>query len=308
MSLVEARVENGAGHLLLNRPAAINALSSAMIDQLYATLVDWAEDPAVREVVIAGAGRGFCAGADVRELRQVIIEERGDPVDFLAREYRLDALVATYPKPYTARLHGIVMGGGMGVSIHGSHRVAALGTTLAMPEVTIGLWPDVGMMYHLARLPGEAGTYMALTGLTVTGAEAGRLGLVNIVETADEPGQTGLPGPGGLAEAFAGDDILAIMDRLEASSDPAARHAAATIRLRSPLSVAVSLEALRRARHLSQAAVFDQDLRMGAFFLGEPADYVEGVRAQLVDKDFTPRWRYPRLEDVPAAAVRAAFD
>ena len=302
MSDIEARVEDGTGRILLNRPRAINALDSQMIDDMTRVLQEWADDDDVAEVLVEGAGRGFCAGADVRQMRQMILESSADPVDFLAREYRLDRLVATYPKPYAARMQGIVMGGGMGISVHGSRRVATPTTTMAMPETIIGLWPDVGMTYHLSRVPGGLGTYMALTGLSVTGDQAVRAGLADM--------RVGNPVRGEddswMDEAFAGDRIEEILGRLESSELPQAHETASVLRSRCPLSVVVTLQALRRAATMTLDEVFAQDLRLGAFFCGRP-DFVEGVRAQLVDKDHAPIWSHARIEDVTDDEVRAAF-
>ncbi|MCL2735314.1 MAG: enoyl-CoA hydratase/isomerase family protein [Propionibacteriaceae bacterium] len=312
MSDILVDVDGHVGRIVLNRPQAINALSSAMIDDLTRVLREWEQDPDVHEVVIAGAGRGFCAGADVREMRRAILDGSADPVDFLAREYGLDRLIATYPKPYTARLHGIVMGGGMGVSIHGSTRLVAPNVVMAMPETIIGLWPDVGVCHALSRLPGEIGTYMALTGQTITAAQAVRVGLAQAMvasDAADAPVVDLDAADGGSPawlDLLAGDDIVAILGRLEASEDADARETARVIRLRSPFSVVVTLRALRRAARMTLDEVFEQDICLGRFFAQWP-DFVEGVRAQLVDKDFSPRWAHARVEDVTDEEASAAF-
>ena len=314
MSDIETRVESRTGRVLLNRPQAINALSSAMIDSVTRILEDWAGDDRVDEVLVEGAGRGFCAGADVRAMRQMILDGSGDPVDYLRREYRLDYLVATYPKPYTARMQGIVMGGGMGISVHGSHRIVTDTTQMAMPETNIGLWPDVGMTYRLSRVPGGLGTYMALTGASITGDQAVRAGLADMKVGAAPTGSDGTPGKltdarsdDWMDDAFAGDRIDEIMSRLENSDLPRARDAACTIRSRCPLSVVVTLQALRRAGSMTLEEVFAQDLRLGAIFCSRP-DFIEGVRAQLVDKDHTPHWTHSRIEDVSEDEVRTAFE
>ena len=300
MIQVESWSADGTGYIRLNRPAAINALTAEMIGAIADRLDEWACTDDVRTVELSGAGRGFCAGADVRALRQCVLEGAG-AVEFLDAEYALDHRIATYPKPIVARLHGIVMGGGMGLSIHAARRVVTPDATLAMPETAIGLWPDVGMTYHLARLAGELGTYMALTGEPISGALAVAVGLADELTAPTEP-QT----PLAWMEAFAGDDPVAILARLETSPVAEARAAGAVIRTRSPLSVAVSLAAVRRAAGLSLAGVFEQDRRLGRFFVSQP-DFVEGVRARLVDKDFAPRWSYARLEDVPPGLVEDAF-
>ncbi|MCL2471419.1 MAG: enoyl-CoA hydratase/isomerase family protein [Propionibacteriaceae bacterium] len=305
MTEIQVDVKDSVGHLVLNRPQALNALSSDMIDTLTSILTRWADDDAVREVEISGVGRAFCAGADVRQLRGLVLDRSADPVDFLAREYRLNRLIAAYPKPYTAIIHGIAMGGGLGVSIHASHRIVSTDTVMAMPETIIGLWPDVGMCYHLSRVPGEVGTYMGLTGLSITGADAVKC---HLADDLVAPGGPGAVTPTDWMEPmFAGRDISVIMDRLEHSELPQAREAARVIRVRSPLSVSVTLEALRRAAIMTVDEVFDQDLRLGAFFTRRP-DFVEGVRAQLIDKDFAPVWSHAGVEDVTSDEVRAAFD
>jgi len=313
MSEIEARVEDRTGRILLNRPHMINALNLAMLDGMTRVLEEWTQDDGVDEVLVEGAGRGFCSGADVRQMRSMILDGSGDPVDFLAREYRLDYLVATYPKPYTSRMGGIVMGGGMGISVHGSHRVVTSTTAMAMPETNIGLWPDVGMTYRLSRTPGEVGTYMGLTGLSITGDQAVRAGLADM-RVGTEPREDGTsrlsqddPSQDSwMAEVFAGDQICEIMDRLESSELPVARETARTLRTRCPLSVAVTLQALRRASTMTLEEVFTQDLRLGAYFCARP-DFVEGVRAQLVDKDHSPKWSHSRIEDVTGEEVLSAF-
>jgi len=308
MADIDTSVDRGTGRILLNRPHAINALSVAMVGALTDVLLRWIDDDAVREVVIEGAGRGFCAGADVRQLRQMVLDD-AYPADFLDREYRLDYLIATYPKPYTARMHGIVMGGGMGLAIHAARRLVTADASLAMPETGIGLWPDVGMTYHLSRLPGQLGTYLALSGLPITGAQAVAVGLADALLDSDSlrPPAKVVPDDTWMADGFAGDDPAAILARLAASDVPEARQAAHVIRTRSPLSVAISLEAVRRAAAMTLEETFAQDRRLGTFFVGLP-DFVEGVRAQLVDKDRRPRWSYARIEDVPRELVLSAFE
>ncbi|MDR2931332.1 MAG: enoyl-CoA hydratase/isomerase family protein [Propionibacteriaceae bacterium] len=335
MEAIISQVHQGVGLILLNRPAAINALTGQMIHDLTTLLSDWAVDPGVERVVVSGVGRGFCAGADVRQLRLDLLQGH-DGVEFLEQEYRLDQLIATYPKPYASCLHGVVMGGGMGISIHGSQRLVRAGTTLAMPETIIGLWPDVGMTYWLSRLPGEIGTFMALTGLGVSAAQAVSVGLadrwwtpdadvsalsptqmldllVAEVESGrghhprgDQPPEGTIPADQWMESAFSGDDPIAIMSRLADSAIPAASAAASAIMARSPVSVVVTLAALRRARTMTLPQVFDQDLRLGRFFLARP-DFVEGVRAQLVDRDHRPHWSISALSAVPRGIVDEAF-
>jgi enoyl-CoA hydratase len=303
---VLARIDDGVGHLLLNRPRAINALTPAMIDELAATLSEWAQDDRVERVLLTGAGeRGLCSGADVRALRELALA--GDPgADrFFRHEYRLNAMIASYPKPYEARMTGITMGGGLGVSAHGSVRVVDATSRLAMPETTIGLFPDVGMLWHLSRA-GALGAYVALTGLPVDGATALGMGLADT--WLGESGPRTALDEDWISECFSADGPLEILTRLEADWDtPAPGECAAVLRTRCPLSVAVTWEALQRAKGMAGLdAVLAQDLVLATYFVHH-ADFAEGVRAQVVDKDRSPRWSHARLEDVTPAEVSEAF-
>ena len=271
----------------------------------------WAHDPAVESVELRGAGeRGFCSGADVRELRATLLEDPERVGRFFDQEYALDGLIATYPKPVTAYLFGVSMGGGLGLGQHASRTVAEPDLRWAMPETGIGLFPDVGVSYELSRLPGELGTHLALTGAEVDAESAMWVGLIDQID--DQPPVT--PHHTDLAasrwwidECYIGDDPAAIVQRLEAHCFEDARRAGARLRERSPLSVAVSLAAIRRARDLPDvAAVLAQDRVLAHNFLWE-SDFVEGVRAQLVDKDHRPQWWHARIEDVPPELVAAKF-
>lgn len=303
---VLAEVVDGVGRLTLNRPRAINALTMEMCRSLAETLTAWRDDDAVASVELRGAGeRGLCSGADVRGLRDVVLA-RGDHLEFFRVEYGLNELIATYPKPYTAHMAGIVMGGGLGVSVHGSRRVAYPGSAFAMPETIIGFVPDVGVALLLARAPGELGTHLALTGTAVGAADGLLVGLADEVEGDPDPGE--LEGHRAwIDECYTGDDPAAIVARLEGHGDPDARSAAAEIRQRCPLSVGVALESVRRAASMDTVAkALAQDLVLAEHLAAGP-DFVEGVRAQLVDKDRRPRWSHARLEDVTRDEVLAAF-
>ena len=335
---VLSAVDGPLGRIRLNRPRVINALDMASVDALRQVLADLAEDDSVQAVLIEGAGeRGLCAGGDVRALREALLA--GDaqvPVDYWEAEYAVDQRVAAFPKPYVAWMDGIVMGGGLGVSAHGSVRLATERTQLAMPEVIIGFFPDVGVLHLLARAPGETGTHLALTGSPVGGADAVVLGLADALVSSqshervvlalredpslDAEALTARVGRlegeaadswlkaqrGWIDECYAGDDAAVILERLRARPEPQAREAAETIAARSPHSVAVTLEALRRAASLDLAEVFAQDLALGPAFAHHP-DFSEGIRAQLVDKDRSPRWTHASVADVPPAEVLAAF-
>jgi len=302
---VLAGVDAGVAHLVLNRPRAINALTPAMIDDLAVQLSAWAIDDRVERVVLTGAGeRGLCSGADVRALRELALA--GDPVAdrFFVHEYRLNAMIASYPKPYEARMTGITMGGGLGVSAHGSVRVVDATSQLAMPETGIGLFPDVGMLWYLSRA-GAAGTYLALAGLPIDGATAIHLGLADTWQGDGRPAPA--LGEEWVSECFTADGPSEILGRLEGDWDTEAPgECAAVLRTRCPLSVAVTWEALRRAATMTLEQVLAQDLVLATYFVHH-ADFAEGVRAQLVDKDRSPRWSHERIEDVTTTDVSHAF-
>jgi enoyl-CoA hydratase len=277
-----------------------------MIDDLAHRLTAWSDDDAVERVVLTGAGeRGLCSGADVRTLREQALG--GDPGvdDFFRREYQVNAQIASYPKPYEARMTGITMGGGLGVSAHGSARVVDATSQLAMPETQIGLFPDVGMLWHLSRA-GAAGAFAALTGLPVDGATALSMGLADTWRGDGDPTDAKLDEEW-VTTCFTADGSVEILARLEGDWDsPAPSEVAEVLRSRCPLSVAVTWEALRRAATMDLEQVLAQDYVLATYF-AHHADFAEGVRAQLVDKDRKPTWSHDRLEDVTEADVRAAF-
>lgn len=334
-------VDGHLGRARLNRPRAINALDRASIDSLHQQLAAWADDDAIAAVVLDGAGeRGLCAGGDVRALREAVQAGRFEEAEgYWEAEYAVDALIASYPKPFVAWMDGITMGGGIGVSAHGSVRLATERTKVAMPEVIIGFFPDVGGLWFLANAPGELGTHAALTGSTFDGADAVVLGLADEVldpgsfdevlealredasldaaALAEKVGRHGGRAGDGqdswlqahrpwIDECYAGDDPAAILDRLREHDDPAAREAADVLASRSPHSVAVTLEAIRRAASMTVEQVLAQDLALGPAFARHP-DFAEGVRAQLVDKDRQPHWQAGSVHDIPRSEVLGAF-
>jgi Enoyl-CoA hydratase/carnithine racemase len=297
---VLVRVADGVGKIELNRPEAINALSVEMLAAVSAALTDFAHDPAVAEVELIGAGdRGLCAGADVRQLRDLALSG-GDVRGFFETEYRLNLLIAAYPKPYRAVMSGITMGGGLGLSLHGSQRVVDAASRLAMPETLIGLFPDVFVSWLLARLPGQLGTHLGLTGAAVNAADALRLGWADQCRGAVPASDPGLSAPW-IDECYDSDDPAEILGRLGQHADPAARAAGEELARRSPLSVAVSLAVLRRAAEMpDRAAQYEQELSV-AVRLATAGDFIEGVRAQLIDRDRQPRWRHDSVAEVSRA-------
>ncbi|HEU0042738.1 MAG TPA: enoyl-CoA hydratase/isomerase family protein [Jiangellaceae bacterium] len=317
------------GRIRLNRPEVINALTTAMVVAIREKLEAWAHDDAITSVLIDGAGaRGLCAGGDVRALRTSLRQGTGAADEFWTQEYRLNAAIAHYPKPFVAVMDGIVMGGGVGVSAHGRVRLATERSRIAMPETAIGFFPDVGSLYLLSRAPGELGTHLALTGASIGGTDALACGLADAVidsERIDDvvlqlaAGESlTLPDGAGTGElashrgwidpCYAGDDPAAILQSLRAHPATAARAAADVLSTRSPLAVAVTLEAIRRARTMASIdEVLRQDRVVAHAFAAEP-DFVEGVRAVLVDRDHAPQWSHRSLTDVPRVKVLRMFD
>lgn len=308
MSDVIFEARGGVGHITLNRPRAINALTTAMLADIGEQLSDWRDEESVERVRISGAGeRGLCSGADVRQL-SAAVAERGEVAAevFFSVEYAVDALIATYPKPIRAELFGFAMGGGLGLTAHCSERVVRADSRLAMPETIIGLFPDVGVLYELSRAPGELGTHLALSGSGIGAADAVLVGLADRVE-GEVPGSELAGQRSWIDECYAGDDPVAIVQRLATHDHADARAAAEVLRQRCPFGVAVSLAAIRRAATLPDVvSVLVQDLALAVPLVQRP-DFAEGVRAQVIDKDRNPSWTPSRLEGVDALEVAALF-
>ncbi|MDN6512846.1 MAG: enoyl-CoA hydratase/isomerase family protein [Acidipropionibacterium jensenii] len=292
----------------LNRPRAINSLSGRMLAAI------GTEVAGARRVDLTGAGpKGFCAGADIRELRTLALSDPEQAGEWLDVEYTIDLAIARVGTG-TAHLHGISMGGGLGLSLRLSRVEARQDLVLAMPEVGIGLWPDVGATFELSRAPRLAGRHLAMTGCSIDAASALWAGLVDVV--VDETGRQlpVTPQASALARSahwieacYDSADPVAVVEALRRRPEPQARSTADLIATRSPLSVAVALEAVRRAEHAgSLEEVLDTDRRLGRSFMRR-SDFCEGVRAQLVDKDHHPRWRHAGLADVTRAEVEKMF-
>jgi enoyl-CoA hydratase/carnithine racemase len=328
-----------AGIVTLNRPKALNAVTHSMVLALRAQLARWADDPAVTRVVITAAeGRAFSAGGDIRALYDLGKAGRHDEaLQFWRDEYPLNAAIKSYRKPYVALIDGIAMGGGVGVSVHGSHRVAGDRFSFAMPEVGIGFFPDVGATWFLPRIPGELGTYCALTGerFGIGDAVAGGIATHRVPSERFPQLLEGLAGTvsvdavlsalnepvterpiaarrAAIDRLFAGDmveNILAGLDR-EAESggtDAAwARKTAAVIRSKSPLSLKLALAQVRRGKSWDFETCMRMEFRIVSRVI-HGHDFYEGVRAVIVDKDNTPRWRPATLPDVGEAEVERHF-
>jgi enoyl-CoA hydratase len=325
-----------AGVITLNRPQALNAITQGMVREIRRALDAWADDPAVTRIVLRGAGeRAFCAGGDIRHLYELGIAGRQDEaLTFWRDEYALNVLIKNYPKPYLSLIDGIVMGGGVGVSLHGSHRIAGDRYAFAMPEVAIGFFPDVGATYALPRLPGRTGTYIALTGERIRTADALALGLAtHAVPSANHAGlldalvaggdvEAALsrfsrhPGDGALSasravidECFAAHSVEAVLDRLDGASARGSDFAArigASIRTKSPTSLKVAYEQMRRGGGLSFEDAMRTEFRIVSRVV-HGYDFYEGVRATIIDKDGAPQWRPTSLGDVSGREVERYF-
>lgn len=323
------------GVMILNRPQAVNALTAEMVGALLEQLTAWADDDGVATVLVRGAGnRGLCAGGDIVAIYQDMLTGGGLTADFWQVEYRLNSLISRYPKPYVALMDGLVLGGGVGISAHGSVRVVTDRTRMGMPETTIGFAPDVGGTLLLSRAPGEAGTHAALTGAHLSGADALHLGLADhyvpsdrledlLVALETESAEAAVaryseaPPPSTLEEqrdwidnCYASDDAEEIVRRLrsfDGNGGEAARNAADTIEAKSPTAVKVTLASLRRVKGHTLDEALAQEYRVGLRFLETP-DFREGIRAQVVDKDRMPRWRPPTLAEVLPQQVERFFE
>jgi enoyl-CoA hydratase len=328
-----------AGLVTLNRPNALNAVTHNMVHLLASQLKKWAQDEAVTRVVITGRGeQAFSAGGDIRALYELGRAQRYDEMlGFWREEYALNALIKHYRKPYVALIDGIVMGGGVGISIHGSHRVAGDRFLFAMPEVGIGFFPDVGATWFLPRMPGELGTYCALVGERMVAADgvAGtvathrvasvRFGemtealcgavpvdavLAAFAEPVHDPTIATLRS--GIDRLFKGsqvEEILAALDR-EATAGGAdaafAGNTAATMRTRSPTSLKIALAQVRAGGNMTFDACMRTEFRVVSRII-RGHDFYEGVRAVIVDKDNRPRWRPATLSEVAGAEVERYF-
>ncbi len=299
------------GRITLNRPRALNALDPAMIAAVTQALTRWQADPTVHAIVIEGAGgRAFCAGGDVRAVRDAVLAGRHAEIEqFFAEEYALNLAIARYPKPYVALIDGICMGGGVGLSIHGSVRVASERAVFAMPETGIGLFPDVGATYSLPRLRGAAGMWLGLTGARVTGPDAVHLGIAThyvpsetiaqltdavaadgvavLADFAEPAPPTGIPMD--QVQCFAAGSVAAIVARLRALRTAWAEEALAQMEAGSPAAIHRTFAAIRAGAGLTLEDALHAELALTRSATRHP-DFAEGVRAMLIDKDRTPRW------------------
>lgn len=326
------------GVITLNRPQALHALTGAMIEGLIEHLTLWKHDPSIRAVIIqATPSKAFCAGGDVRW----IYEQRGHfgiQSEFFAREYRLNQLIYDYPKPYIAWMDGLTMGGGVGVSLHGSHPIASEHFVFAMPETAIGFFPDIGASYLLSRCPGDFGIYLGLTGDRLGPLDAQGMGLIKArvlsqdfpllmdrllaADFSDDAFATVDACLGHVAQpldvapwlskqatidaCFGLSQIEDIMHALQKTQEDWCFSIHTNLCKKSPLALKVALEQLRRARAFSLKDCLEQDLKLTKHFL-QDHDFYEGVRAVVIDKDQNPHWRPAQLSEITADRVQQYF-
>ncbi|UTW08147.1 enoyl-CoA hydratase/isomerase family protein [Pseudomonas benzenivorans] len=344
LSCVLADVRNGVGHLTLNRPDDLNALTLPMVRQLFRYLGAWEKDSAIRAVVLRGAGnRAFCAGGDIRQLYESHRTGDNQHELFFEEEYALDEYLHNYPKPVLALMDGFVLGGGMGLAQAATLRVISERTRMGMPEVGIGFFPDVGGSYFLPRLPGELGLYLGVTGTQVRAADAIYSGLADyclssarfpeLDKTLDQMTWSSAPleDLNSLIKSLASEQVLGselkayrqaidqyfnlpdlptIRTALQSEERPELLDwAEETVRLldsRSPLSMAVTLELLRRGRYLSLGDCFAMELHLSYQWF-DKGDLIEGVRALIIDKDKNPQWNPPTLADLEPVGIQSFF-
>jgi len=326
------RVDGGVGFLTLNRPKAINSLTQTMVTAMDAALAAWATDDAVQAVLVSGAGeRGLCAGGDVVAIYHSAQADGAEARRFWFDEYRLNARIARFPKPYIALMDGIVMGGGLGIGMHGSARVVTDTSKIAMPEVGIGLIPDVGGTMLLSRAPGQLGLHVALTGAPFSAADAIVLGFADHyvphadleafatavvadgIETALDA-HTQPPPVSQLAaqrdwidHCYAGETVMDIVAALRGRAEGPANDAANLIATRSPIALAVTLASIRRAAdYTTLEETLVQEYRASCAAV-HSHDLVEGIRAQVVDKDRNPKWSPVSLAAVTDEDVQSYF-
>ena len=334
---VIVRVEGFAGRVTLNRPRALNALTADMCVTVHDALMAWLDDDNIGSVLIDHAGeRGFCAGGDIRIVAESGAGDGAEARRFFANEYRMNTLLQRYPKPVVAFMDGITMGGGVGISMPARYRVATERTVWAMPEGDIGLFPDVGAGWYLPRLPGETGTWLALTGARLKAPDCRSLGIATHIVASDElsalksslvsaqPREGGGPGvfldrqehpeEAPIAEhlpaidrLFADDTVEAIMGALQADGSDWALAQHAIMARKCPTTLKVALRLVREgARRSSFAEEMEVEYRV-AVRMSARHDFIEGVRALIVDKDNAPRWDPDSLSDVTDAMADAIF-
>ena len=328
-SSVITSITNGVGRIELNKPKLINALSQDMVGAIDDALNAWRDDDTVKAVLVTGRGeRGLCAGGDIKAVYNDIVAGTDENARFWNREYKMNHAISEFPKPYVVIMNGITMGGGVGISGHGSHRIVTDSTKVGMPETGIGLFPDVGGTHLLANAPGELGTHVALTGQPVGPGAALAMGLADYYVTDENvPALISELEAGGdvadtiarftseapdneladsaewIDECYRGDRVEDILEALSAHANPDAKATAELISTKAPTSVKVTLAAVRAAANMTLAEVLEQDYRAAVALTLRP-DLKEGIRAQVIDKDRNPQWSPSSFDEVSDETVQ----
>ncbi len=332
------RKDHHIGWMLLNRPNTLNALTLSMIRAARPFLTDCASNPSIHMIIVEGAGeRAFCAGGDLKTVYEA--KQRRDLSfldDLFKEEYRFNTLIHTYPKPYLSLIQGIAMGGGLGVSVHGTHRVVSEHALFAMPEVGIGYFPDIGASYFLNKCPGKLGLYLGLTGTSIKAGDALYTGLAThfvprarhedlkrslievgpktreqvseIVEryVSNAPQAELKPHQTEIDSCFEGTSVEEILGNLQECGSDFALQARKTILSKSPLSVKITFEQLKRAQPMSFLEAIEMEYQLSRSFIENP-DFFEGIRAVVVDKDKNPRWSTQALNSITPEIIEAYF-
>lgn len=340
MSDIEFSQENSLGIITLSRAKALNALSLSMLSAMYSKLKDWENDNSIKAVLVRSSSeKAFCAGGDVRSLYEQGIERKGSQLDFFKTEYRLNHYIYSYPKPYISFMNGVTMGGGVGISIHGSHPVATENFLFAMPETAIGFVPDIGSSFLLARMPHKFGMYLGLTGERVKVFDAKALKLVNYTVPAKNiddlltsliSADLSINAHQSVSEIIGrynrelGEPVIAdlhqdvealfnyqtleeVVDYLHRRDSSFTNHALKLLANKSPLSLRVTFAQLQKVVGLSLAKCLEMDYCLVANFMYSH-DFYEGVRALLVDKDKSPKWEYKNIQDINESVIASYFD
>lgn len=327
---------NGAvGHISLNRPEALNALTMRMCEDIASALLAWRNNDDVQVIIIDHeTGRGFCAGGDVAAARESVLEEGGYQArDFFFTEYRVNHLIQSFPKPIITMMDGVTMGGGAGIAMPATYRVATENTLFAMPEGAIGLFPDAGAGYFLPLLPGQLGKFLALTGARLDGAECLWAGIAThylpstalaeavakIVAYPNDAGEVlsalGIAPPparlernaGRIDHLFSGDTLESILIALHQDQSEWAAKEYKAVASKCPASAKVALRLIAEgANRTDFAEEMALEYRIATRMIARP-DFAEGVRAVLVDKDNAPRWQARYAEDVSDDEIEAIF-
>lgn len=333
--------ENGSiGKIVLNRPQKLNALNLEMCQAIHAHLQIWSQKKSIKAVIISGEGeRAFCAGGDVLNLYERCREQRYDEVDqFFKHEYAMNQAIFDFKKPYLAFLDGVTLGGGVGLSIHGSFPLATERLVWAMPETAIGFFPDVGVCYHLSQFPEYIGNYLALTGARLDAETAYTLRIVKaiiprvrlteleqnllatpfeshefnkvaqIIAQFHQPGieLNDIPHVKIIEKIFSASSVEEIFYRGDLEQDPWSRQLMEKLKSLAPLSLKITFEHLRHCRNYDFKQVMSENLTLAKYFIRDN-DFIEGIRAALVDKDRHPQWRPDSIEKITAPLLKSYF-